>query len=121
EEALVLEHAIEVEPHRNEREHRIRPRALEPDDVVEEARLRRTQTAVARELSLDEEARHAPLAHEDLHVALEYLVVERILLAASDEVAPEGAEEHVERPDERPLADRAAERDMAQEPVRPHD
>ena len=48
-------------------------------------------------------------------------MVERILLAASDEVAPERAEEHVERPDERPLSDRVAQRDVAQEPVRQHD
>ena len=43
EEALVLEHAIEVEPDRNECEHGVRPHALEPDDVVEEARLRGTE------------------------------------------------------------------------------
>src|SRR3989442_2127523 len=77
-------------------------------DVIEQAELRRAQPAIAREAALEEDALRYAVAGDELDVALEHGVIQRLAEAASHEVGAEGLEHVFERPGAGPLADGVA-------------
>ena len=95
--------------------------ALAGHDVVEHPQLRLLERAVARQAAFDEDAlRHAVL-RDRADERRQHRVVQRLAIAAPDEVAAEPFEEMIERPDARPLADRVRQRDELEEHVRDED
>src|SRR5207248_5228752 len=116
EERFVLEDAVVVDPDGNEEELAIESGVeRELEEPVEEAHLGGPQSAVAGEPSLGKDALRDPVPGDELEIAAQHRMVERIGKPAPDEEAAEGAEERVEREDARPLTDRVADGDALRE------
>jgi hypothetical protein len=108
--ATVLHHAVVVQRHGHEDHVAACPRAEPVEDVGNEAELGFAQGARPAEPAFGEDGLgHARLGRH-LHVARQHLAVERIVVAAPDEIAPHGADERSERPDPRPFAHRVGQR-----------
>ncbi len=119
--AAVLEDAVVVDPDRHEDDVALAGRIEGAGHVVEDPELGPAQAPVARKASLGKDRlRDAGLRrHGD--VALEDLAVERVPGAPPHEVRPHRADERLERPDARPLADRVGERGFLGRQVRHQD
>src|SRR5207245_7006763 len=79
------------------------------------------QPAVAREAPLEEDALGHAAAGDELDVALEHGVIQRLAVAASHEIGPEGLEDVFERPRAGPLAHGVAHVYSTGQHVRDHD
>lgn len=112
EEVAILEHPVVVEPHRHEDDiSTFGNRAF--DEGVHQPHLGGPRQAIPAEPTFEEDALAQASPGNEVDVAAQDLVVERVLLPAPDEVRAETLEEPLERPDTRPLTDRVAQRDRA--------
>ena len=91
--------------------------ARDAEDVVEQPDLRRLEAAVAREPALEKDSLRHALARDELHVALEDRVVQRLAVFSSHEIRAERLEHVLERKGARPLADRVGDGDLTGERI----
>ena len=106
----ILHHAVIVDRHRHEDDITAFARFEPVDDIGEQPQFRLTQCAGTAEATFGEHGLgHARLGRH-LHVARQHLAVERVVVAAADEVAAEHPDEGLQRPDPRPFPHRIGQR-----------
>src|SRR5258705_6700780 len=108
-ERTVLEHAVVVQCDRHEPDVSVECRVGQgAADVVEQAQFRRPQFAVARQATFGENPLRHAVAGDELDVALEHGVIQRLTEPPPDKVGPERLEDILERPGTCPLPDGVA-------------
>jgi hypothetical protein len=95
----------------------VRRVAANAEHVVEQPDLPGSQLPVARQPALEEDPLRHAVPGDELNVALEHRVVERLPVPAADEVRSERLEDVLQWERTRPFPDGVADRDLTGERV----
>src|SRR5262245_55589171 len=91
--------------------------AADPQDVVEQADLRRFELPVSRQPALQADPLSHALPGDELDVALEHRMIEWLAVFPADEIRSERLEDVLERKRARPLTYGVRDSDVASEGV----
>ena len=117
----IFEDPVVIDANRHEHQIAGRVASVVLRHVRKQAHLRGPQAPGLREAAFQEHGLRDPLLDRDLHVGFENFSIQRIAGSSADEEPAQRAQEVVERPDARPLADREAERHVGRREKRQQD